>query len=423
MKKLIFLFPVALILSFGIVMAQETSSHRRCGTTEYMNQLFQQDPAYKASLDAKNQELESLNHLSAKKGNKTSSFLYIPVVVHCVYRTAAESISVQRVAEQLQTLNEDYSLTNADAANIPSYWQSIAANTEIQFCLAITDPNGNPTTGITYTQTTVTSFSTDNKVKFASQGGHDVWNRSYYLNIWVCNLGSGLLGYAQFPGGPANTDGVVIGYPYFGNTSSAPYNKGRTSTHEIGHWLNLNHIWGDDGSSCAGTDYVTDTPNQADETYGCFAASTVRISCTNGPNGDMWMNYMDYTDDACMYMFTAGQKTRMVNTLNSTRLALQSSTGCGSVGHAESVLNGRTIKVYPNPANDQLAIEFTADQKADFTINLVNSLGQVISGETLNSFEGVYHNSLNTSDLPQGTYLLVIQNGTSVYSRSISVIH
>ncbi len=127
---------------------------------------------------------------------------------------------------------------------------------------------------------------------------------SSYLNIWVGNLGGGLLGYAQFPGGAAATDGVVLLNGTVGGPgalgTAAPYNRGRTATHEIGHWLNLRHIWGD--SNC-GNDFVADTPTQqAALNFGC--PSFPQISCSNGPNGEMYMNYMDYTDDACMYMFS-----------------------------------------------------------------------------------------------------------------------
>ncbi|MBU3677068.1 MAG: T9SS type A sorting domain-containing protein, partial [Chitinophagaceae bacterium] len=143
-------------------------------------------------------------------------------------------------------------------------------------------------------------------------------------------LGGGLLGYAQFPGGASATDGVVINYTATGNigTAAAPYNKGRTATHEVGHWLNLYHIWGDDGTGCNGSDLVGDTPNQGGPNYGC--PTFPKLSCTNGPNGDMHMNYMDYTDDACMYMFTTGQKARVdaLFAAGGARAALLTSNGC-----------------------------------------------------------------------------------------------
>merc|ERR1711974_33936 len=147
-------------------------------------------------------------------------------------------------------------------------------------------------------------------VKDSSKGGSDGWNRDSYLNIWVCNLSSGILGYAYPPGISANLDGVVIGYKYFGDqgTVSFPFNKGRTTTHEVGHWLGLSHVWGS-GGGCT-SDNINDTPLQDGPNYGCpnFPELSSCSGQDNGPNGDMFMNYMDYVDDRCMMMFSAGQK-------------------------------------------------------------------------------------------------------------------
>jgi hypothetical protein len=183
-----------------------------------------------------------------------------------VYNTAVQNVSDAQIQTQIDVLNRDFAKLNSDTTKIPAVWKSLAANTNIQFCLAQRDPNGNATTGITRTSTTTTSFSTNNAVKTVAPA----WPAASYLNLWVCNLGSSLLGYAQFPGGPAATDGVVITYTGFGTngTAAAPYNLGRTATHEVGHWLNLYHIWGDDGGSCSGSDQVGDTPNQANSNGG-----------------------------------------------------------------------------------------------------------------------------------------------------------
>ena len=167
------------------------------------------------------------------------------------------------------------------------------------------------TTGIERKSSTTTSWGTADKIKKASTGGLDAWNASQYLNLWVGTIGGGILGYAQFPGGAAATDGVVISPVYFGRTGTvtSPYNLGRTASHEVGHWLNLNHIWGDDSGACTGTDNVSDTPNQGSENYG--KPVFPHVSCSNGPNGDMFMNYMDYVDDNAMFMFSNGQSSRM----------------------------------------------------------------------------------------------------------------
>jgi hypothetical protein len=147
-------------------------------------------------------------------------------------------------------------------------------------------------------------------VKAASQGGADPWPSDRYLNLWVCTLAAGLLGYAQFPGGPRRTDGVVITSGAFGTsgTARAPFDRGRTAVHEVGHWLNLRHIWGDT-EDCSGSDFAADTPNAAGPNYGRPAFP--HVSCANGPNGDMFMNFMDYVDDAAMLLFTPQQVARM----------------------------------------------------------------------------------------------------------------
>ncbi len=242
----------------------------------------------------------------------------IPVVVHVVYKRSSENISKTQVNSQITALNKDFRAQNADATSVPPVWQGLVADAKIEFKLAKKDPDGKTTDGITRTATTRDAFpSFRNPVKKRSQGGAPGWPSDRYLNLWVCNL-DGLLGYAQFPGGPARTDGVVILYSAFGTTGAvqAPFDKGRTATHEIGHWLNLRHIWADT-IDCSGSDFVNDTPNAAGPNYG--KPTFPHLSCTNGPNGDMFMNYMDYTDDAAMFMFSPGQVTRMNATLAGPR--------------------------------------------------------------------------------------------------------
>lgn len=312
-------------------MAQ--TPQRNCSTMDVDARLRAEDPMYEANRAAIEEFTQ--NYVATQANDGERAVITIPVVVHIVYNVAAENISDARVLEQIEVLNDDFRRLNADVGETPAYFLAEAADTEIQFCLATTDPSGNSTTGITRTSTTKTSFSTGDDMKFATYG-HTIWDRNKYLNLWVCDLSGGLLGYAQFPGGAASTDGVVIDYAYFGVTgAAAPYNLGRTATHEVGHWLNLYHIWGDDGTSCAGSDSVGDTPNQADETYGC-PNGTIRISCSNGPDGDMYQNYMDYTDDGCMNLFTAGQKTRMqaLFAVGGSRNAITTSNGCSGGGGA-----------------------------------------------------------------------------------------
>lgn len=246
------------------------------------------------------------------KVHGTRAVITIPVVVHVLYKQPSENIPMSVIQSQIDVMNEDFRKLNADAASIPAVWQPIAADFEIEFCLAKKTPTGDTTSGVIWKPTTVQSFSTDDAIKFSAQGGDDIWDRDKYLNLWVGALSGGLLGYAQFPGGTANTDGVVIGTTCFGRINptgilAPPYNLGRTATHEVGHWLGLYHTWGDDGGACSGSDNIADTPNSADAVYGCPTFPVLDACATVSP-GAMTINYMDYTDDACMYMFTNGQK-------------------------------------------------------------------------------------------------------------------
>ncbi len=299
---------------------EDVPQRRMCGAQVVHERLLRTDPAYRAArVQSENRAWEAAMRrgVVARPG-----ITVIPVVVHVVFNSAAENISDEQIHSQITVLNQDFRSTNPDASNTPSVFQPLVADARIEFELATTDPSGNPTTGITRTETTVTAFGDDDGVKSASTGGADAWPRDKYLNMWVCSLTGGLLGYAQFPGGPEATDGVVIRHSAFGNTgtAAAPFDLGRTTTHEIGHWLNLRHIWGDDGNGCNGDDFVADTPNQASENTGM--PSFPHVSCDNDPNGDLFMNYMDYTDDAGMFMFTHGQVTRMHAALDGDRSGL-----------------------------------------------------------------------------------------------------
>lgn len=282
--------------------------------------LAETKPEYrKRRLEAEEQTRRSIDSGGAMR--VTAKLITIPVVVHVVYRTADEDISDAQVQSQIDALNRDYRAKNADKSKVPPAWKSLVIDSNIQFALATSDPQGKKTSGITRTATKATSFGADDTVKSKSTGGVDAWPADRYLNIWVCNLGGGLLGYAQFPGGPAKTDGVVILSGAFGTKGAvkAPFDKGRTATHEVGHFLGLRHIWGD-RNDCSGNDFVADTPPARQANFG--KPKFPHITCNNGPNGDMFVNYMDYVDDAAMFMFTTGQVARMNATLAGPRRKL-----------------------------------------------------------------------------------------------------
>ncbi|WP_432714026.1 zinc metalloprotease [Pedobacter sp.] len=294
---------------------------RHCATMEVFNRQVEVFPEYRRAQAAIENDIFSL--LESTGTFRVSQPAIVHVVVHVIYHAEEENISDEQVFSQMEVLNKDFRAQNADIDQVPEVWQRLVADASIEFALAKVDPEGNETNGITRTATETASFGTDNAMKFTDQGGHSAWSTDSYLNIWVCSLGSGILGYAQFPGGPPETDGVVIDFRAFGTQGSAiaPFNAGRTATHEIGHYFNLSHIFGDGrANSCSDSDYVEDTPNQLGPNY--EKPSFPSISCDNGPHGDMFMNYMDYVDDEAMFMFTEGQAARMNAVLNGPRASL-----------------------------------------------------------------------------------------------------
>jgi len=354
MKKLL----LALVVCLCCV---STYGQRNCGAMDHLHQEIQQNPERAKILE--DIEKQTQRWIKENAGNTNRAVTTIPIVFHVVYRTSSENISDAQIQSQLDVLNEDFRRLNSDADGT---W-SQAADTEIEFCLATVDPDGNATTGITRTSTSVSSFGTNDGMKFNSSGGKDAWPAGDYLNFWVCNIGGGILGYAQFPGGSAATDGVVCDYRYTGTigTATAPFNLGRTATHEVGHWLNLRHIWGDGG--CSVDDFVSDTPTSDGPNYGCTPS---HVSCSST---DMVQNYMDYSDDACMNLYTLGQKNRMLALFapGGFRASLLSSNGCG---------NGNPPPPPPTCDDNEVTVTINFDNYPEETSwQLTNSAGTVVA--------------------------------------------
>lgn len=414
MKKI--LLPVLLLSTYSL----SAQLLQRCSTVQYQQQEVAADPSLQTRIDAA-EALAAQDLANHPNGYNDRVVVTIPVVFHVVYGNTTENIATLRLTEQIAVLNADYAKTNTDFTSVPAAWQGIASNTEIQFCLAGRDPNGNWTDGINRVSTTVTSFSTNDNVKHSSLGGVDAWDRDVYLNIWVCDLGSLLLGYAQFPAGPADEDGVVLHYKYTGKTGAvAPYNKGRTATHEVGHWLGLRHIWGDDGTSCSGTDAVSDTPNQAGENYGCFASGFVLTDgCSTTAPGVMWSNYMDYTDDACMYFFTAGQKARMWSFLNTSRAPLKTSLGC-VLASVQDLSLTHVFNLFPSPTDGLVTLDFGYANPSSYDITVFNTLGEKVE-EVHVAMLSEQTMTLDLRKQTAGLYFVEVRNATEKITRRVLV--
>lgn len=296
-----------------------SAQRRNCETDSYLEQQIKSNPRRIQIME--NIERHTTNYTG--NSNRTNGVIRIPVVVHVIYKNTSENLSDDQIKAQIAILNQDFRRLNTNQNN---RW-SQADDMKIEFCLASIDPKGAATNGITRTQTSASSFSVSSDfVKYDQRGGKNAWSAGEYLNIWIADITGTALGYAQFPGGSAVTDGVVIDFKYFGNGSHTafPYNLGRTATHEVGHWLNLKHIWG--AGNCTTDDLVNDTPMASGPHFGCQVGAA---SCS-GIN--MVENYMDYSDDVCMNLFTKGQKSRMLALFSSggARASILSSKGCGT---------------------------------------------------------------------------------------------
>ncbi len=320
------------------------------------------------------------NHV-AGRGNGNETIIKIPVVVHILYHSPEEKISDAVVQSQIDVLNKCFRRLNADTIKTPLRFQSVAADCGIEFQLATADVRRRSTSGIIKKYTPVAKWKMDDKMKFNTSMGDDAWDATQYLNIWVCNLDR-LAGYSSFPGGDLKLDGLVLDFGAFGAINEiATYGQGKTAVHEIGHWMGLKHLWGD---TYCGDDGVDDTPKQASYTSGC--PSSIRITCGNGPDGDMYMNYMDFTNDACLNMFTKGQKDKM-------RALFMPG------GNKHSFLNSKGLlrplifeipvpeddpkwlhpQLYPNPVSNVLNLDLSYDSRwVGKSARIVNISGQTV---------------------------------------------
>jgi hypothetical protein len=375
---------------------------QRCGTTDYIKQHSLLLPSVNTSSNA----------VISGRDTLKNEVIVVPVIIHVLYHTSIQNISDEQVLSQLAVLNNDYRRLNADNVNAPEPFKNIAGDTRIVFCLAKMDPNGRSSSGIIHKYTKEELFLSEDGMKFSSSGGDDGWDSKKYLNIWVCNLFGRTLGYSVLPGGDAARDGVVIQYNAFGTigTVATPFNKGRTTTHEVGHWLGLRHLWGD---ALCGDDGINDTPPQQTNNNDCPAFPHLS-SCSNNSNGDMFMNYMDFTDDACMNMFTEGQKRvmRSMFALGSPRNSFLNSSVCdsslaqGGPLPVDGTTNGADISVYPNPFSNLVTINYkNVADIAGKTIKIYDVTGKLVFAQIIKSQKV----SVALNNLPNGMYFLKIE--------------
>ena len=331
-RQTIHIFRSLVLLVFAIIPLL-TEAQDRCGTVEYMKSL--EGTSFGKNRQQFEQWMEQRLRAQKPRGvQRQQAIFQVPIVVHVIHNGesvgSGRNISDAQILSQIAVLNEDYQRLNEDAQSTPVEFQGLAGSLDLEFVLAKQDPEGFATNGIVRVQGPQPSWSINENYNLKALS---YWPAEEYLNIWVCDL-TGILGYSQFPvsglpglensSGNRLTDGIVIAYRAFGSNEGgagfdllAKYNRGRTTTHEVGHFFGLRHIWGDDEGECGGTDYVDDTPNQSGNSSGCPSHPRVTCGVTS-----MFQNFLDYTDDTCMNLFTEGQIERMTTVLqNSPRRA------------------------------------------------------------------------------------------------------
>ena len=405
---------------------------QRCGTVEYERILQQRNPSRLRQLNELNRQLQRVETNGVFLRQAADETIYrIPVVVHVVHSTASGeiggvtnvNISTEQIVSQIRVLNEDY---RRQPGTSGFNTNPVGADARIEFFLATKDPGGQPTTGITrhyYPQKA--SFDVFNDDVLLSQIAY--WPSDRYLNIWVANI-DGYLGFTQFPtmadtlsGLPATAnelvDGSIIDYRYFGRqigtVRNSTYCCGRTATHEIGHWLGLIHTWGD---AVCGDDYVADTPptEGSNQTVNC---RDLFSTCSGRRTRNMIENFMDYSPDLCMNVFTQGQVNRMrtVLMLSPRRFRL--------IQSARSPLDETemlTVNIYPSPAVADLTIDVQLKGFKSFTVELMDLVGRQLKVMTYADSPST-RVLLSTDQLPTGLYIVRVKTASESVSRRLLV--
>lgn len=394
----------------------------RCGSHEVVKQQMAADPVYAKKVT---ELLKNKGQYSQKKkGPPLQGSITIPVVVHVLYNSAEQNISDAQVQSQIDVLNEDFGATNSDYNNYDAGYRSVKGDMDINFCLV----------QVIHKQTKHKSFGYNDNMKFTQKGGSDAVDPMHNLNIWVCDLGNKLLGFAYYPGITPEKFGVVCHTNAFGKGSGynlfEEYNLGRTTTHEVGHAFGLVHIWGD--ATC-GSDQVDDTPLHNTYNFGCPEEGHLS-TCTGTPL-EMWMNFMDYTDDRCMYFFSDGQVSRANFFIESDpQLNSIINSACGTTRQVNNditnVSNNRlnssratltnNLIIYPTITTGQLNLSFGKMTGEKAEINIYSQTGALMMKKQVT---GKMIDQLNVGNLANGIYFLELSQGTIRQTRKFVVQH
>nr|MBS0036617.1 T9SS type A sorting domain-containing protein [Saprospiraceae bacterium] len=413
---LFFVFSLAWGNLFGQMDVQ------RCGADNFFLEGIEYNPQLADKPSGNQEKLRSF--LMDNPHSIQRSILTIPVVVHVVYHTEEQNISDLQIYDQLEILNRSFNQKNLNLHSVPSHFRHLISDVNIEFCLAQKDPQGNKTNGINRIQTEVPEIGSTrfegNKVAvfFSDQGGRDLWNPKNYLNLWICDIGGNLAGSSTFPNMAPypEAEGILLDYRYVGSigkaVESAPYDKGKTLVHEVGHYFNLFHPWGLGPGSCQNDDEVEDTPLQEKPYFRC--QNEITQSCGSE---DLIVNFMDYPEDKCLAMFTHGQKERMIGSIMLFREELISSDACNPmVGPEEQDISGLQIQ-YLNGAG-QIAIFSQGGKRYELTAEIYDLLGKKLHTE-----KPVFYRShlINSSRLSVGMYIVCLEDEKTRVCKKILV--
>ena len=401
-----------LVVLFFIVSGFQLFSQQRCSMEEYVNRQVREDISLKDKLEQVDVFTRERTNSAgvAQRVNGIPETITIPVVFHVLYHTPGENVDKIILDRLIAALNRDFNKRNADSSNIPSVFKPYATSMGFEFKLATMDPQGRGTIGVVKKYTPMLYWMSDDKMKFSSSYGDDAWDSKSYLNIWICNM-KDVMGYSTFPGMDLLKDGVVLSVEDIlkARGTTPKINDLRTVVHEVGHWVNLYHIWGED---YCGDDKVDDTPKQSSYTPGCPSGS--RVTCGNGPLGDMYMNFMDFTDDVCMNMFTIGQRkrARTIFETGGPRNSILYSKGLNVSMIENAALPDFYPKwlyaqVYPNPAATSIKVYFEYDERwIGKKMEIVDMSGRVVFNKIIGSkIETIDVNRFNA-----GVYFIRAEN-------------
>lgn len=412
-----------MLIATSLLYAARSQNADRCGSHEAVKQQMAIDPAYAKKVEELLKNKGNYSR-SNQKGRPPQGSITIPVVVHILYNSAEQNISDAQVQSQIDVLNEDFTATNSDYNNYDAGYRSVKGDMDIQFCLV----------QVIHKQTNHKSFGFNDNMKYEKKGGSDAIDPMHILNIWVCDLGNKLLGFAYYPGITPEKFGVVCHTNAFGRGEQynlfADYDLGRTTTHEVGHCFGLVHIWGD--RTC-GTDEVEDTPLHNEPNFGCPGEGHLS-TCTGTPL-EMWMNYMDYTDDRCMYFFSDGQASRanffidsdpQLNSITSSVCGTTRGVNNGITSVSNSGLNSsRTIltndlNIYPTITTGQLNLSISKISSEKGVINIYSQTGSLMMKKQI---AGKTVEQIDVSSLVNGIYFLEWSQGAIRQTRKFVVQH